>query len=56
MGFFYDFELRHLLCRGSQKSSKNKMNIIRTFLLVRNFPFRVAANLLEHSEFLLVPL
>ena len=32
-----------------QKSSKNKKNILRTFPLVRNFPLKVAANLLEHS-------
>ena len=33
-----------------RKSSKNKRNMVRTFPLVWNFPFRVAANLLEHSS------
>ena len=35
--------------RGAPKSSKNKKNILRTFPLVRNFLFKLAANFLEHS-------
>ena len=42
-------EWRHLFYRGTPKSSKTKKNILRTFPLVRDFPFKVAANFLEHS-------
>ena len=39
-------EWRHLFYRGAAKSS-NKKNILRTCPLVRNFPFKVAANFLD---------
>ena len=42
-------EWRRLFYRGAPKSSENKKNILRTFPLVRDVLFRVAANFLEHS-------